>query len=284
MAFGRSQSVLRRIHDASILLEACGPIFTFATEHLLPLPRAMAPRTCQNARRAKDNLAQIVTEVLPRAGSFGGLYLCGTGPLKSGALPEQAAQLVIVSCMPRTPKAAQVAGARRKVFALNKNKPIAQAHLQDALAFIHTSRESGLSALVHCKAGKHRSASIACAHLVATGIRRTLEEATAMVRQLRPLIRNDTEAPELWGSNQEQLPQCMRDSAARAARDSSAPIGRKRAADDVLPGPPQKRPALEGVGCPVFEDRARFPNICASPTGTLVALGTAGVKSKRRVM
>ena len=105
-----------------------------------------------------------------------------------------------------------------------------------------------------------------------------------MVRQLRPLIRNDTEAPELWGSIQEQLPQCMRDSAARAARDSSAPIGRKRAADDVLPGPPQKRPALKEVGCPVFKDRARFPNICASPTGTLVALGTVGTKRERRVM
>ena len=62
------------------------------------------------------------------------------------------------------------------------------------------------------------------------------------------------------------------------------PAGRKRAAGDVLAGPPQKRPALEDVGCCVFEDRARFPNICASPTGTLVALGTVGVKSKRQVM
>ena len=58
---------------------------------------------------------------------------------------------------------------------------------------------------------------------------------------------------------------------------------RKRAADDVLPGPPQKRCALEEVGCPVFEGRARFPNICAGPSGTLVALGTVGVKRERRV-
>ena len=78
---------------------------------------------------------------------------------------------------------------RRKIFALKRNKPIALAHLQDALAFIRTSRESGLSALVHCSAGKHRSASIVCAYLVAAGVCQTLEAATAMVRQLRPLIR-----------------------------------------------------------------------------------------------
>jgi len=229
-------------------------------------------------------MAKVVTEVLPRSGSTGALYLCGTGPLKSGALPEEAAQLAIVSCMPRTPpKAAQVAGARRMILALHKNKPIALAQLQDALAFIRTSREEGMSALVHCSAGKHRSASIVCAHLVATGVCRTPEEATAMVRKLRPIIRNDTEAPELWGSIQEQLPQCMRDFVTNASRGSPATIGRKRAADVVLPSPPQKWPALE-VGCLVLKGRARFPNICASATGTLVALGTVGIKSERRVM
>ena len=66
----------------------------------------------------------------------------------------------------------------------------------------------------------------------------------------------------------------------RAASDT----GRKRAADAVLTGSPQKRPALEGHDRPVFEDRTRFPNICASPAGTLIALGTVGTKRERRVM
>ena len=104
-----------------------------------------------------------------------------------------------------------------------------------------------------------------------------------MVRKLRPIIRNDTEAPELWGSIQQQLPQCMRGSATSASRGSSATIGRKRATGDLLPGPPQKRPALED-GYLVCKDRARFPNICAGPSGSLVALGTVGVKSERRVV
>ena len=79
-----------------------------------------------------------------------------------------------------------------------------------------------------------------------------------MVRQLRPLIRIPTEARELYDSVKEQLPQCMGDSDTSAPHDTSSPAGRKRAADDVLPGPPQKRPALEDEGCCVFEDRARF--------------------------
>ncbi len=98
-----------------------------------------------------------------------------------------------------------------------------------------------------------------------------------MVRQLRPIVRNDTEAPELWGSIQEQLPQCMRDSVASFSRDSSAPIGRKRAADDVLPGPPQKRPALEGVGCPVIiRGSSTFPQHLRQPHGHAGCLGHHG--------
>ena len=34
----------------------------------------------------------------------------------------------------------------------------------------------------------------------------------------------------------------------------------------------------------MFEGRARFPNICAGPSGTLVALGTVGIKRERRVV
>eukprot|EP00959_Pyramimonas_sp_CCMP1952_P298815 6250312-Pyramimonas_sp.AAC.1 len=82
--------------------------------------------------------------------------------------------------MTRTPKAAQVAGAPRKILPLNKNKPITFAHLREALAFIRTSRATGTSVVVHCKAGKHRSASIVCGYLVTAGVCRTLKEATAM--------------------------------------------------------------------------------------------------------
>ena len=75
----------------------------------------------------------------------------------------------------------------------------------------------------------------------------------------------------------------MCDSVTSASRGSSATIGRKRDADDVLPGTPQKRLALED-GCLVFKDRTRFTNICSDPSGTLVALGTVGIKSERRVL
>jgi hypothetical protein len=121
----------------------------------------------------------------------------------------------IVSCMPRTPKAAQG-------YSLG---------LLTGCCGIHThlsrSRQERPCSLQGWEAplGFHR-------------LCRPLEEATAILRKLRPIIRNDTEAPELWGSTQQQPPQCMCD---------SVTIGHKRATDDVLLGPPQKRPTLEAA-------------------------------------
>ena len=65
-------------------------------------------------------------------------------------------------------------------------------------------------------------------------------------------------APTLWRVN-------------GVSRDNFVLIERRRGGDDVQLGP-------------VFQDRARFPNICASSTGTLVVLGTVGTKRERRVM
>ncbi len=62
------------------------------------------------------------------------------------------------------------------------------AQLNEAIHFIRESRALGTAVFVHCKSGYSRSAAVAGAYLLATGISANSSEAVARMRTARPQI------------------------------------------------------------------------------------------------
>jgi protein-tyrosine phosphatase len=70
-----------------------------------------------------------------------------------------------------------------------------QDQLQEAVAFLAAEAAAG-TVYLHCKIGYSRSAAVAGAYLLATGIADTAEEAVAHLRRARPSIVVRPEARE----------------------------------------------------------------------------------------
>ena len=132
-----------------------------------------------------------ISEIVPHR-EGGGLYLCGTRPLKRPARDVEHRESIgaVVACMPRPPKQRMpIVGALpdrcHLIVALNKDKPWppedACVPLGDALRFIDEHRAAGRGVVVHCSAGKHRSATVVCAYLVHAGLAADMDGAVVHV-------------------------------------------------------------------------------------------------------
>ena len=151
-----------------------------------------------------------ISEIVPHR-EGGGLYLCGTRPLKRPARDVEHRESIgaVVACMPRPPKqrmpiVCALPDRCHLIVALNKDKPWppedACVPLGDALRFIDEHRAAGRGVVVHCSAGKHRSATVVCAYLVHAGLAADMDGAVAHVRSRRGLVRPDDQARPLWDS------------------------------------------------------------------------------------
>ena len=151
-------------------------------------------------------MSSRVSEIIP-PGALGGLYLCGTGPLKKRNVSDvEHGDMIgaVVSCMPSPPirEMALLKCVPHLKLSLNKDKPWPDdtVPLRDALTFIHGHRAQGRGVVVHCSQGKHRSASVVCAYLVFAGISPDLAAAESYVKARRSLIRPSDQARPLWDS------------------------------------------------------------------------------------
>ena len=73
--------------------------------------------------------------------------------------------------------------------------PPSMEHLQKGIAFISDAVSGGGKVYIHCSAGVGRAPTMAAAYLLSKG--HTLDEAIAMIKQVRPFINIMTPQMEL---------------------------------------------------------------------------------------
>ncbi|CAG9460118.1 unnamed protein product [Pedinophyceae sp. YPF-701] len=131
-------------------------------------------------QRSKRNAEDLYNEIDAAPGWF-----IGGWPSNASELPGQDVAVVDVTCeLPRT----HATGAYFAVPTWDTTGPDPAAAAQ-AVDWALTQRQAGRAVLIHCAHGHGRSAAVMGAALVAMGLAGGAEEAQALMRRSRPLVR-----------------------------------------------------------------------------------------------